>query len=721
LIRNTPWPFILKVILVSLCLPVHAEPGETPLAFPGAEGFGAHAKGGRGGDVYHVSNLNDRGAGSLRLGVETMSGPRTIVFDVSGTIVLDSPLTISKPYLTIAGQTAPGDGITLARYPLNVSASHVVLRYFRVRLGDEIVDRPDAVHIDAGSNIIIDHLSASWSIDEVMSSQSSEVDLLTIQWSLIAEALDTSHHEKGSHGFGGILGAPRQSVHHNIYANLKSRAPKVSGRRHCKVDFRNNVIYNWRINNNYDGASSYMNWVNNYYKSGPATRDKVKYQVFDLSDTYVGPDGEVEDRNHETSLYAEGNFVAGSPTISADNWSGGINFSEGANEADHRAHSPHDFPALPSETSAEEAYPLVLAGAGASLVRDAVDKRIVSEVRSGTATYGDGVIDSQREVGGHPELYSLPAPPDSDQDGMPDAWEKANGLNPEDAADRNETNLSGTFYTNLEVYLNGLVDADSLVREPVVLGYGESTFELGPVIHADAMDDSGQFAENWVVQMSQKEPEIERYARIEDGRLHIHDPRGATLWFKEKLTGPVMITYRVTLPSVPEEGGYFVVRDLNNFWMATSPAGDLFDESLYTGDFHTYRKMHGYYASTGGGKNTTTRMRRYPRAIDGELAPHAGWTALDGKPDYLLSPDREILVQLVAYDDIVQYYNNGKLFYEAKRGDPITTLLDGSDETGTAVWGEGIYTPYAEGYFGFRSTHSHHVIRDFRVYRLKPL
>ena len=719
--RNTLWPFVLKVILVVLCSPVQGVLGEIPVAFPGAEGFGAHAEGGRGGDVYHVSNLNDHGAGSLRYGIETMQGPRTIAFDVSGTIFLESPLRITNSYLTVAGQTAPGDGITLARYVLDVSASHVVLRYFRVRLGDEIVDRPDAVHIESGSNIIIDHLSASWSIDEVMSSQSSRVDLLTIQWSLIAEALDKSHHEKGAHGFGGILGAPRQSVHHNIYANLKSRAPKVSGRRHCKVDFRNNVIYNWRINNNYDGASSHMNWVNNYYKSGPATRDKVKYQVFDLSDYYIGPDGEVEDRDHETSLYAEGNHVVGSPAISADNWNGGIRFSEGANEADHRAHVPHDFPRLPSESSAEEAYPLVLARAGASLVRDDVDKRIVSEVESGTATYGDGVIDSQREVGGHPELYSLPAPPDSDQDGMPDAWETANGLNPQDASDRNETNLSGTFYTNLEVYLNGLVDADNLVREPVVLGYGENTFELGPLIHADALDDPDRFAENWIVQMSEKDPDIERFARIQDGRLHIHDPRGATVWFRDQFTGPIMITYRVALPSIPEEDGSFVVRDLNNFWMATSPEGDLFDGSVYTGDFHTYRKMQGYYASTGGGKNTTTRMRRYPRAIDGQLVAHAGWNALDGQSDYLLSPDREVLVQLVAYDDIVQYYNNGKLFYEVRRGDPITTLLDGSDEIGTAVWGEGEFTPYAEGYFGLRSTHSHHVIRDFRVYRLKPL
>jgi len=268
---------------------------------------------------------------------------------------------------------------------------------------------------------------------------------------------------------------------------------------------------------------------------------------------------------------------------------------------------------------------------------------------------------------------------------------------------------------------NGLVDIESIASEPVICGYGRDRVELESVSHADALDDPDRFAENWIVQMSERDPDLERYARIQGGRLHVHDPRGATIWFKNRISGPVMITYRVTLPNIPGDDGTFAVRDLNNFWMATSLAGDLFDGSVYTGDFHTYRKMQGYYASTGGGKNTTTRMRRYPRAIGGELVQHSAWTALDGRPDYLLTPDQEILVQLVAFDDIVQYYNNGKLFYEAKRGDPITTMSDGNKETGEAVWGEGEYTPYAEGYFGFRSTHSHHVIRDFRVYRLKPL
>jgi len=448
---------VLSIMLVGVCLPTHGESGQDPIAFPGAEGWGAHAEGGRGGDVYHVSNLNDDGAGSLRNGIENMTGPRTIVFDVSGTIDLESRLKIEKPYLTIAGQTAPGDGITLAQYPLDVAASHVVIRYIRSRVGDKIVQRTDSVHIESGRNIIIDHISASWAIDEVMSSQSGDVDLLTIQWSMITEALNDSHHEKGAHAYGGILGALRQSVHHNLYAHLKSRAPKVTWRRHCKVDFRNNVIYNWKINNSYDGASSYMNWVNNYLKSGPATNDKVKHQIFELADQYDGPLDLIEDQDHETSLYADGNYVVGSPSISADNWSGGIRFMSGANEKDHRAHEPHDFPALPSETTAEEAYPLVLAGVGASHVRDSVDTRIINEVKSGTATYGNGVIDSPSDVGGYPSLQSLPAPPDSDRDGMPDEWEEAHGLNPSMASDRNRTNLSGTFYTNLEVYLNGLV------------------------------------------------------------------------------------------------------------------------------------------------------------------------------------------------------------------------------------------------------------------------
>ena len=712
----------LGILLVAGLVYADGVVAEQPIAFPGAEGFGANAKGGRGGDVYHVTTLSDDGDGSLRRGIENMSGPRTIVFEVSGTIYLESPLNISKSHLTIAGQTAPGDGITLAHYPLWISADHVVLRYIRSRLGDAIPQQSDAVSLRSGHNIIVDHVSASWSTDEVMSAQSSELDLVTIQWCLVAEGLNQSHHPKGAHGYGGILGALRLSAHHNLFANLKSRAPKVSGRRHTETDFRNNVIYNWQINNNYDGAASYINWANNYYKSGPATRNGVKYQVFDLSRHYVSPLGQTEDPDHETALYADGNFVVGSAKVSADNWNGGISFSHGATESEHRSRTPHDFPAIESETTAKEAYPLVLAAAGTSLVRDAVDARIISEVMTGSATYGDGVIDSQSEVGGYPELRSGPAPADRDRDGMADDWEIANGLDPDDSSDRNETTLSATYYTNLEVYLNGLIDSKAGESEPVILGYGKDIFSLGPLLYEDPLNDANRFVADWVVQMSAKDPEVERYARIEDGRLHVRDPRGSTIWYKTRLSGPVMITYRVSVPSAQNDSNDFMVRDLNNFWLATSPTGadDLFDNSRYTGDFSSYRDIHSYYASTGGGRNTTTRMRLYPRQVEGEAVPHPVWNALDGQENFLLEPDREILVQLVAYKDIVQYYNNGRLFYEVKRGDPVTTLTDGTEHSNTAAWGKGEFMPLTDGYFGFRTTHSHHVIRDFKVYRLIP-
>ena len=230
--------------------------GQT-LAFPGAEGFGKYAKGGRGGDVYHVTNLDDDGIGSFRYGVENMNGPRTIVFDVSGTIMLDSDssIKVKDDYLTIAGQTAPGEGITIGGASFIVQSSHVIVRYVRFRLGDLGVDDDDTVSIVRGSNIIFDHVTASWSIDETFSCQSDEVNLLTVQWCMITESLNYSHHEKGNHGYGGIIGSLQQTFHHNLYAHHASRSPKVTWRQHTKVDFRNNVIYNWNYNNCYDGST----------------------------------------------------------------------------------------------------------------------------------------------------------------------------------------------------------------------------------------------------------------------------------------------------------------------------------------------------------------------------------------------------------------------------------------------------------------------------------
>lgn len=458
IIRNGSFYFIIAMLLPLVNLQAQQD------AFPGAEGYGRYATGGRGGDVYHVTNLSDFGAGSLRYGIQSANGPRTIVFDVAGNIFLTGRLRIEKPNITIAGQTAPGDGITLAGNSLYIYDSDIIVRYIRVRYGDQTSNDGDAVSIISGKHIILDHVTASWSIDETLSCQSEDVDSLTVQWCMVTESLRYSHHEKGAHGYGGIIGSERQSFHHNLYAHHSSRNPKITGRRHCEVDFRNNVIYNWGFNSCYDGTSSYINWATNYYKAGPATDNDVKKRIFRLSDADIEPGGSnnpEDSQNYETSLYAEGNYVHGYPDVTADNWAGGIDFTDGATEEKNRARTPFAFPAL-TEQSAEEAYPLVLAGAGASMVRDIIDKRIANEVLTGTTTYngsvsGDpGIIDSQGDVGGWPTLNAGTPPSDTDQDGMSDAWETENGLNPNDPEDRNG-DLNSDGYTNLEAYLHYLV------------------------------------------------------------------------------------------------------------------------------------------------------------------------------------------------------------------------------------------------------------------------
>lgn len=443
---------VASVIFVVCLFPVGAQQP----AFPGAEGFGRHAVGGRGGDVYHVINLKDSGPGSLREGIRSADGPRTIVFRVAGTISLESALVVDKPYLTIAGQTAPGEGITLRNSELQVQADHTIIRYIRSRLGDRgefAAGGTDAISIGHGSNIILDHCSASWSIDETLSAQSGTVDLLTVQWCIIAESLHDSLHPKGPHGYGGILGSRRQTYHHNLFAHHMQRMPNVSWRRYVQADYRNNVVYNWGYLSSYDGTSAHANWVNNYYKAGPATQPDVRNQIFQL----WRQSPEVA-REIEALFFIEGNHVEGYPDISANNWAGGVTFRHGTSEAANRAREPFNFPRISYERTAREAYEEVLASAGASLWRDPVDERIVHDVRTGTATFGrNGFIDSQDEVGGWPEIRPARSPADSDWDGIPDRWETAHGLDPLEAAD-GILDRNNDGYTNLEEYLNWLVD-----------------------------------------------------------------------------------------------------------------------------------------------------------------------------------------------------------------------------------------------------------------------
>lgn len=401
------------------------------LAFPSAEGFGKYTVGGRGGYVYAVTNLNDSGPGSLREALAS-KGPRTIVFRVSGTIELKKAIDI-KSYTTIAGQTAPGDGITLHGWPVNFTGTEIIMRYFRARLGDGTGYENDALHgVTSNSQMILDHLSASWSVDETLSIYNAP--LITLQWCLIAESLDNSIHPKGPHGYGGLQGGPQNTLHHNLYANHSSRSPRFKN----DADFRNNVIYNWVINSSYGGADKdSINVVNNYYKAGPAT-----------------PAGEMSYRIAEPfggKWFVTGNYVDGYPNVTADNWDGGIQGGRGV-----RMDTPAPYVPI-KQQSAKQAFESVLQHAGASFPkRDAIDERIVREVREGTGIYGNnGIIDTPSDVGGLPELKSAPAPLDTDNDGMPDSWEIANGLNPNDSEDRNGIGEGG--YTHVEIYINSLV------------------------------------------------------------------------------------------------------------------------------------------------------------------------------------------------------------------------------------------------------------------------
>jgi hypothetical protein len=418
-----------------------------PPAFPGAEGFGKYAIGGRGGKVLAVTNLNDSGPGSFRAACMA-EGPRIVVFRVSGTIQLKSKIEIENSFITIAGQSAPGDGICIANNAVELEADHGIIRYMRFRPGDLAGVEFDGFS-SQGNESIIDHCSVSWGIDETLSI--NKAANFTVQWCMVTESLYNSIHKKGKHGYGGLWGGPGGSWHHNILAHHSSRNPRASGNKESGLmDCRNNVIYNWGFNSAYGGELWPRNWINNYYKYGPATERKVRHRIFIQSDA-------------RGRMFADGNFVWGFPEVSEGNWDGGIEFaSDGdASEATLRANDP--FVVAPVRTqSAEQAFDLVLAHAGASKSRDFVDARIVDEIRTGTAHFGatwrgggKGIIDSQADVGGWPELTVTDPPPDSDDDGMPDEWEKYNGLNPTSPAD-GPADADNDGYTNIEEYLNEL-------------------------------------------------------------------------------------------------------------------------------------------------------------------------------------------------------------------------------------------------------------------------
>lgn len=427
--------------------------GGGQLAFPGAEGYGRFAKGGRGGDVYIVTNLKDSGRGSLRYGIENQDGPRTIVFSVSGTIALKSELEITDSYLTIAGQTAPGDGIALRDHGMQFKeVNDIIMRYIRIRMGDENKgdsSGADCITSNDVSDLIFDHISAGWGIDAIHDFRRE--GNFTLQWSIYGETLhDTIHYEGAPHSKLGSFRDVRKniSLHHNLLHSSRDRHPTLGGRGLTEViiDFRNNLTYNADAQTNLGNCQ--LNVINNYYKSGPETDlDRLPMRIKGNRDSGI-PTG-----------FTSGNVFTWNKGWTDDNYSA-IEYTQDERSnylstSQQRWEVPGELvhgADKPITQSAAEASKLVMLHAGASLNRDACDDRIVQEVLTGTGQ----VPDSQYDVGGWPTLLSLPALADADKDGMADAWEEANGLNPADASDRNGDEDSDGF-TNLEEYINSLV------------------------------------------------------------------------------------------------------------------------------------------------------------------------------------------------------------------------------------------------------------------------
>ena len=505
-----------KILALLVCAVSATAMAQAP-AFPGAEGHGRYATGGRGKTVVHVTNLNDSGTGSFRAAV-TGGSNRTIVFDVAGIIALKSDISF-KDNLTILGQTAPYPGITLRYFTVRPGNNNII-RFIRMRRGEEkdVNDGADAIWERGKTNLILDHCSFSWSIDEIASFYDNRN--FTMQWCTLGEALANPGHSKGEHSFGGIWGGNPASFHHNFLCHMQNRVPRFCGARYGdkfksydkskyanpiqaeNVDFRNCVMYNWGNGNGCYGGTGggQVNIINNYYKAGPATVNKTRVTQVSVatSDNASGSDY----MGYCSRYYINGNYVAAAKSPENYDWKGVI-YDKGTSEINGFNYCP-DAKHLYGENvtyvkngsgtdcvkiamdeatefgevtthSAVVAYEKVLAYAGASLYRDAVDDRYMEEAANGTThftgsakTTGDGktithrpgIIDFVKDQGEYTlESTARTADFDSDQDGIPDDWETANGLNPNDKNDGNAYTLDAKgWYTNLEVYANSLVE-----------------------------------------------------------------------------------------------------------------------------------------------------------------------------------------------------------------------------------------------------------------------
>ena len=477
-------------------VPWAAKPSDLPQAkipaFPGAEGGGAFTAGGRGGRVIVVTNLNDYGPGSLRDACE-QGGARIVVFNVAGIIKLSQPISIRAPYITIEGQSAPGDGVCIAGESVWVDTHDVIVRFMRFRRGaTEVTRRDDGLGGNPVGNIILDHVSGSWGLDEVMSMYRHVYDRsgkalklptvnITMQNCMFAEALDTYNH-----AFGSTIGGHNSTFMRNLWANNIARNPSVG--MDGDFNFANNVIFNW-WNRSADGGDnkSLYNFINNYYKPGPITPlDKpIAYRI-------LKPESgrDKSNKNLFGRVYASGNIIEGNEKVTKNNWDGGIQIAEmpdaGRYTDSIRSDKPFPMPKI-TLLSAQEAHDYVLENVGAFLPkRDAVDTRIIGEVKTGKIvyvpgtdnhigsqwvkhrlpddSYKQGIITDVSQVGGYPEYKGTPYK-DSDNDGIPDEYEIKHGLNPKNAADAAAIAKDGSGYANIEVYLNSLVPLKKVVPQ----------------------------------------------------------------------------------------------------------------------------------------------------------------------------------------------------------------------------------------------------------------
>jgi hypothetical protein len=438
-------------------------------AFPGAEGFGKYATGGRGGKVAIVTNLQNDGPGSFRQALAAYPNePLTVVFQVSGIIDLVTPLVLKRSNVTIAGQTAPGDGICLKGNSFIVNGANkggnhgnIIIRYIRSRPGSNYSKGVYGLDIENCHDIIVDHCSFSWANEECVAAY--DVKNITIQWCIISEGLYEAGHHKGHRSYGGVWGGQYASFHHNLFAHLNNRTVRFNGARAhdtmAIVDYRCNVNYNWGSANacyggdiKIPGGVSHVNIVNNYYQPGPATADSLKF----VHALYAkNPDSSVG------QWFVAGNYMAGNKELTKDNWRG-VDLSQLPERSRSQAKSDTVFAVMRISNNeiAKEAYKSVLAGAGATLPkRDATDTRVVYEVQhkiaSGKGVFGKaGIIDSPAAVEGWAVYNQGTALADTDADGMPDEYEKNNKLSPTIADDGN--GVTSTGYTNLEIYLNSL-------------------------------------------------------------------------------------------------------------------------------------------------------------------------------------------------------------------------------------------------------------------------